>query len=320
MVYIEKKNISNNDYYYHTLSVREKTRIKKYRRYIGSEIKLAQNKDEFYKSFIYFSNKNLLNVPPKINLKEITYDEKIINEIYKNNNLVYHFKEFNKDVDQIIEKEFPIKFIFNSNSIEGSRIPEEDVEKILKGKTTTYKNQNEVQEVKNSQKSWEFMKKGFKFNTKSIKELHKILTHNLKNNYGDPYVQGFKQVDIVVGPEAMRTASPKDVKPQLKKLLEWYKENKNKEFIPKIAFDFYYKYELIHPFEDGNGRTGRLIINKILFDNGYEPLIVFESNKESHHRAFVKAQNGHMKTFYDFMFKQYNKTFKEFYNTYIPEK
>ncbi len=316
MVYVEPKKKGDKVYYYHTRGIRIGESIKKIRKYVGTDREIAYSLDKFKNSIQEIAEKELDSYRKDFIEDDLTYSNDIIKDIFKENIIISNLKEFDKNIKEKIEYEFPIKFIFNSNSIEGSRISQEEVEKILTGKSSTHKNRSEVQEVKNSQKSWEFMKKDFNFNVKSIKELHAILTKDLKNLYGDSYVQGFKKVNIVVGQEAMPTTEPKYVKEELKKLLEWYKENKNKEFTPKLAFDFYYRYELIHPFEDGNGRTGRYILNKILVDNGYQPVIVFENNRESHHRAFLKAQNGHMKYLYDFMFKQYKKTFEKFYSQY----
>jgi Fic family protein len=61
-----------------------------------------------------------------------------------------------------------------------------------------------------------------------------------------------------------------------------YKKNKNAIFPLQLAFDFHLKYEQIHPFENGNGRTGRLLMNKILIQNGMLPMIVFKENYKAY--------------------------------------
>jgi len=60
------------------------------------------------------------------------------------------------------------------------------------------------------------------------------------------------------------TVVPEYVYSELSTLLKWYKEQKKYLSPPELAFKFYYRYEKIHPFEDGNGRTGRMIMNQIL--------------------------------------------------------
>lgn len=316
MVYIEKKKVKDTFYYYHVRTIRIHGVFKKFRRYIGKDLSKAYVKEEFIKSLNQFSKKELELLQNDGNFKDLTYSSNVINDIFKNNIKISNLKEFYPNLKNQINKEFPILFIYNSNSIEGSRLPYEDVEKIVLGKKSIYKDKNEIIEAENSISCLKFMSTAFKFNFKSLKMLHSILTYNLLYN-GASYHQGFKKSNIVVGFDARPTTPPKLVKSELKKLFQWYEEHKKILFTPQLAFDFYYKYELIHPFEDGNGRTGRFIMNKILMDNGYQPMIIFTENSQSHHRAFVRAEKGNMKYFYDFMFKQYRKSYEKFYNKFL---
>ena len=67
------------------------------------------------------------------------------------------------------------------------------------------------------------------------------------------------------------------------------KQQKNLIFILQLAFDFHLRYEQIHPFENGNGRTGRLLMNKILIQNGMLPMIVDRKNKEAYFNAIKEG-------------------------------
>ena len=316
MVYIEKKKIKNNFYYYHTRSIKVNSKTKKFRRYIGKELHKAYYKEEFLLSLDLFTQKELKYINKDYNVSDLTYSDKLIDTIFMNNIKVSNLKEFDSNIKLQIDKEFPILFIYNSNSIEGSRMPYKEVEKIVLGKKSDYDEYNEIVEAKNSIKCWEFMHTSFTFTMKSIIKLHSILTQELLSE-GKPYAQGLKDKEIVVGFDSRPTTPPSLVKEELKRLFKWYSENKKSMFVPQLAFEFYYRYELIHPFNDGNGRTGRFIMNKILIDNGYIPMIVFVENSQKHHRAFVRAEKGHKKYFYDFMFKQYMKSYEKFYNTFF---
>ena len=78
----------------------------------------------------------------------------------------------------------------------------------------------------------------------------------------------------------------------------------------QLAFDFHLRYEQIHPFENGNGRTGRLLMNKILLQHGMLPMVVFKENKTAYFSAIKKAaesQHG-KKVYYTFMIEQYKKS------------
>jgi predicted ATPase len=80
-----------------------------------------------------------------------------------------------------------VEFIYNSNNIEGSKIPRKEIEKIMQNKKLAYKVKNEVIEVQNSIKSWHFLQKNFIWNEANIKKLYHMLTKNLLQETGIPY-------------------------------------------------------------------------------------------------------------------------------------
>jgi Fic family protein len=83
----------------------------------------------------------------------------------------------------------------------------------------------------------------------------------------------------------------------------------------KLAMDFHLTYEHIHPFLDGNGRTGRLIMNKILMSQKYFPIIIYSENSTAYFNSITKGLIGkYKKTYYQFMLKQTKKTYNNFYN------
>ena len=315
MVYVEEKIVNGNIYYYHSKNFRINNKIKKLSIYIGKDKKLANNYNEILKSIKKLSLKQSELFLSNLNVENYSFSKQSIRSSINYSIYYFDLKEFDKNLGNELNLLFNLNFIYNSNSIEGSRIPFDDVKRIMNKQKITYKNKNEIREVMNSINCQIFLENEFKFNLKSIKKLHELLTTDLYHN-NDPYKQGFKKSNIVVGHDSRPTTDPKDVKNELKKLLIWYKNIKSKEFGIKVAFDFYFKFELIHPFEDGNGRCGRMLMNKILKDLKFEPMIIFKENSQSHHRAFVRGEKGSMKYYYDFMFKQYRKTFTNFYDKY----
>ena len=211
-----------------------------------------------------------------------------------------------KKYPKAVETDFAIKFIFNSNNIEGSKIPEEVVKNIIETGNLSYKNKNEAREALNSIDAFEYLK-DFNFNFASIKRLYYVLTNKLIMENGNSYPKGFKKVDLVVGNSP--TSDPNSVEKELGDLIKWYKKNKGKMHPLMLAYDFHLEYEKIHPFRDANGRTGRLILNKILIQNGYPPIIVYKDNKEAYFNAFKKARDGRKKKYYQFMLEQTDKSY-----------
>lgn len=230
-------------------------------------------------------------LPEKVELKAI-----------KINNLIE-----GKNRSEIIETEFAKEFIFNSNNIEGSKIPPERVKEIIDTGDTKYKNRNEVREVENSIAAIQYIRKSFKFDLTSLKRLYNILTKDLVREGNHPYPKGLKKEANIVGNS--ETTPPEKVEEELTNLFNWYKLNKNKIHPLILAFEFHRRYELIHPFLDGNGRTGRLIMNKILLSGGYYPIIVYKTNKVAYFNSIVKSKDGKMKNYYHFMLEQADKTY-----------
>ncbi|MBI2003846.1 Fic family protein [Candidatus Pacearchaeota archaeon] len=308
MSYIEKKTINGKTYIYFVKKISFMNKLFIIKKSMGinsstinKEKYLLDNLESLSKEEFDFRRKFLKeikggishhkNLPERIEIKSIN-----INNILEG-----------KKCLQILETEFAKEFIFNSNNIEGSKIPPERVREIIDAGDTKYKDRNEVKEVKNSIIAFEYLKKSFKFNLSSIKRLYYILTKDLVREGNQSYPRGFKKEPNVVGNST--TASPEKVEEELKNLIKWYKKNKNKLHPFVLAFEFHRKYEFIHPFLDGNGRTGRLIMNKILLNSGYFPVIVYKSNKQSYFNAMEKSKEGKLKNYYQFMLEQADKSY-----------
>jgi len=79
-------------------------------------------------------------------------------------------------------------------------------------------------------------------------------------------------------------------------LLEWYKKNETKLHPLVLAVIFHHKFEKIHPFMDGNGRTGRILLNYILLRKKYSPLIINNSSRKTYLEALSKADKANLTT------------------------
>jgi len=207
----------------------------------------------------------------------------------------------------LVQKEIIKEFVFNSNNIEGSKLPKKELEKLFENKKSSYANKNEVLEAENSLKAFKYLGEGFYFSLPQIKKLYRILTKGLVMETGDFYPKGFRKTEIVVGNE--KTVPPEDIVQELKALLAWRKKNE-KAYPLKIAFDFHASYEAIHPFRDANGRTGRMLLNKILMQNNYPLMLVFKDNKNAYFNAIKQARENKQKKYCQFMLKQQLKSYQ----------
>jgi len=211
-----------------------------------------------------------------------------------------------KKLVDFLWEDFPKLFIYNSNNIEGSKIAYSEVEKIIENKKYSHKVVNEIREVENSFATFKYLQSDFLFNHTHIKRLYHMLTKSLLQENGEKYPRWYKKMKNTVNNS--QTSSPKNVEKDIGDLLEFYRNNKKTIFPLQLAFDFHLRYEQIHPFQNGNGRTGRMIMNKILMQNGFFPMIVFTDNKQAYSNAIKSCEKGNKKKYYKFMLEQYKKT------------
>ncbi|MCG3026017.1 Fic family protein, partial [Helicobacter pylori] len=173
-----------------------------------------------------------------------------------------------------------IKFSYNSNRIEGSSLTYEQTAHIFdKSALITEKNENikldDIFETINHFECVNHLLESYKepLNLEYFKTLHKIL----KNNCSDAIIGGFKKHPNFVGDSA--TTRPKLVKSELTNLVKNYQ--RNIEVSLENIIDFHVAFEKIHPFSDGNGRVGRLVMFKECLKNNIMPFII-----ENEHKAF----------------------------------
>ena len=308
MSYIEKKIINGKNYASFVKKISFMGELFVIKKNIGVDLPLLNkekyildNLEELSAEELRFRLKFLGQIQ-----KELSHNEKLPEKIESGSIKINYLLE-GKKCENEVNTEFAKEFIFNSNNIEGSKIPPERVREIIDTGDTKYDNRNEIKEVKNSILAFEYLQKSFKFNLSSIKRLYHILTKDLFMEGNLPYPRGFKKEEVIVGNS--QTTSPENVEGELNSLLNWYRANKKKVHPLILAFEFHRRYELIHPFRDGNGRTGRLIMNKILMSGGYSPIIVYKENKLAYFNALEKSVEGNLKTYYQFMLEQADKSY-----------
>lgn len=167
--------------------------------------------------------------------------------------------------------------VFNSNAIENSTLTLKDTEDILiRGQIQRDAEIREVYEAKNLARVIEILLQNPEQNltVELILTLHKILLTGINDGYAGRFRCGneWVRVGTHIG------ANPDFVNDLICKLVENYNRNDEREFIEKIAY-FHNEFEYIHPFCDGNGRIGRVLINQQLLKIGLPPIMIPARNK-----------------------------------------
>ncbi len=189
-----------------------------------------------------------------------------------------------------------ITFAYNTNHIEGSKLTEDQTRYIYETNTLLAEKDSitdldDVLETANHFKLVDYMLDiaDKKLTEEMIKEFHKILKEGTSDSRKEWFVVGnYKKLANEVG--GLKTTDPKNVERDMKKLLEWY-ESLNQITIDEII-EFHAKFEKIHPFQDGNGRVGRIIAFKECLKNNIVPFIILDKEKLFYYRGLNQYQTN----------------------------
>lgn len=181
-----------------------------------------------------------------------------------------------------------IDMTYNSNRIEGSQLTHDQTRFIFEtntiGVSKEVVNVDDIIETSNHFRCIDMIidRASAKLNETLIKELHFLLKSGTSDSGKDWFGVGeYKKMPNEVG--GSETTLPKDVPTEMKKLLTRYHSIEKKTL--ESIIDFHQKFELIHPFQDGNGRVGRLIMFKECLRNNIVPFIIDENLKLFYYRG-----------------------------------
>ena len=187
-----------------------------------------------------------------------------------------------------------IELTYNSNHMEGSRLTHDQTRYIFE--TNTIGIQDEVVNVDDIVETANHFQcidqiielANYPLSEAFIKQLHYILKSGTSDSRKTWFAVGeYKRFENEVGGSA--TAKPADVPGEMRNLLSRYNLSKQKTL--KEIIQFHYEFEKIHPFQDGNGRVGRLIMFKECLRNGITPFIIEDDIKEFYYRGLKEWKN-----------------------------
>lgn len=200
---------------------------------------------------------------------------------------IYHFSQVN--------------FAYNSNKIEGGKLTEDETEEIFETNSFIPKSSDAIKlddliEMRNHFKLFDYIIDIIdeELTKENIIEMHKILKKNTTDEENLRYnVGGFKVVPNKIGLiNVVDTSKPEEVEKDIDNLLTWYKGLKN--ITIEDIIEFHVKFERIHPFADGNGRVGRIIMFKECLKNNIMPFIVLDNDKSYYIRGLKEYKTDKM--------------------------
>lgn len=187
-----------------------------------------------------------------------------------------------------------IDLTYNSNHIEGSRLTHDQTRYIFETNTIGIEGESvrvdDIIETTNHFRCIDLIidRAEEKLTESLIKELHLILKSGTSDSRKDWFTVGdYKRLPNEVG--GNETTAPEDVHREIKALLKEYNNKKRKSF--EDIIDLHQRFEAIHPFQDGNGRVGRLVMFKECLANGCVPFIITEELKMFYYRGLREWSN-----------------------------
>lgn len=187
-----------------------------------------------------------------------------------------------------------IDLTYNSNHIEGSRLTHDQTRYIFETNTIGIEGESirvdDIIETTNHFRCIDLIidRAEERLTESLIKELHLILKSGTSDSRKDWFTVGdYKRLPNEVG--GNETTAPEDVHREMQALLKEYNGKKQKSF--EDIIDLHQRFESIHPFQDGNGRVGRLVMFKECLANGYVPFIITEELKMFYYRGLREWSN-----------------------------
>jgi Fic family protein len=186
-----------------------------------------------------------------------------------------------------LREEFLINFTYNSNAIEGNTLTLQETALILKEGITINEKplKNHLETIGHKDAFYyveELVKNKAPLTEKVIKDIHTLVLMDKPQDRGI-----YRRIPVTILGAIDEPPQPYLVPIQMEQLIEEYNEKmKDKHIIEKISL-FHIKFETIHPFIDGNGRTGRLILNLELMKEGYPPINIKFKDRRKYYECFV---------------------------------
>ena len=216
------------------------------------------------------------------------------------------------DEAKALNEQFAVEYTYNSNAIEGNTLTLRETGLVLRGLTIDKKPLKDHFDVVGHKEAFDYVSGHVKdkepLSERAIKQIHFLVLGRDIQHRGI-----YRSVPVCISVAKTQTAEPILISEKVQELLEWYRSDADDDFLTKIAL-FHLRFESIHPFIDGNGRTGRLLMNLELMKLGYPPIDIKFTDRKAYYNAFDSyAETGSPKA----MFKLFAKYLTQRLKRYI---
>lgn len=194
-----------------------------------------------------------------------------------------------------LREQFELEMTYNSNAIEGNSLTLKETFWVIKeGLTIKGKPLKDHLEATNHQEALEYLyelvehEKKVTISEFLIRTLHQLITQNIEKEWAGKY----RTMPVMITGTKHMPPSAGEVPSLMNQLIEWLNKEGKKIHIIEAASVLHHKFVHIHPFLDGNGRTGRLVMNLLLLKAGYPLVIILKNDRKKYYKALREADEG----------------------------
>ncbi len=303
-MFIEVRKIGKDSKYYAVHSFREEGKVVKIRKYLGMNLSAEELEEKAAKASAAIA-------------EQLKYYQEIRDPL----RYVLSAREFQQlktleargeiKVAHLNEddwRRFSGLFSYHTNAIEGSTLTQREVTALIENKKIPDKSVADIAEARGVAEAIQSIRKEKPIlSIDLVKNLHKTVFKKTKSFAGQFRSAG---VEVVIrdgaGNIVHRGAPSHRVEVMLKELIEWYKKNHSQYSGILLAAVVHNQFENIHPFQDGNGRVGRLLMNVILLRHKLPPINIELSHRQEYYHCLQEYQNkGNIRPTIELMLKEY---------------
>ncbi len=222
-----------------------------------------------------------------------------------------------------LRERFMIEMTYNSNAIEGNNLTYQETYLIIsEGITVKSKSFKNHLEAKSHQDALEFIYDLIDFDSSLIMSQNLIRQiQNLVILPIDKSIAGKYRIgSVAIAGSKLKPPIATKIPYFMSEIISWFKKNQNKMHPIELASIMHHKLVSIHPFDDGNGRTSRLIINVILLQQGYPLITILKNDRKKYYQSLSKADNGDIIPFITFIAQSVERSLNIYLETITESK
>ena len=223
---------------------------------------------------------------------------------------------------QNLEEWFKVELTYTSNAIEGNTLTRSETALVVeKGLTVKGKTVTEHLEAINHAHALDYIKelarmKRQELTKADIMNIHRLILRGIDDKNAGEY----HREDVRISGMDYLPPSSLQVPPLMDEFFEWLKAD-NQDHPVKVASDAHFKLVSIHPFADGNGRTGRLLMNLLLMQEGYPPAVIRKEDRGDYIASLDSAQmRNSFDSYYSIIFEAVDRSFDLYLKAVEPGK